>query len=61
MKNIPEIPKELIEYLETICPDASPDLNTGEREIWWRAGKVDLVRHLRSVHEEQQETILKGD
>jgi hypothetical protein len=61
MKHIPEITKELIEYLETICPDAAPSLKTGDREIWWNAGKVDLVRHLRSIHQDQQEDILKGN
>lgn len=61
MKHIPEITRELIEYLEGICPDASPNLKTGDREVWWNAGKVDLVRHLRSVHDEQQQTILQGD
>ena len=61
MKHIPEITKELVEYLEGICPDTSPSLKSGEREIWWNAGKVDLVRHLRSIHAEQNKTILQGD
>ena len=61
MKHIPEITIELVEYLEGICPDASPSLTTGEREIWWNAGKVDLVRHLRSIHDEQNVTILQGE
>lgn len=61
MKYIPEITPELIEYLEGICPNAAPSLKTGEREVWWNAGKVDLIRHLRSVHDEQQQTILQGE
>jgi hypothetical protein len=61
MKHIPEITKELVEYLEGICPDVSPSLKSGEREIWWNVGKVDLVRHLRSIHDEQNQTILQGD
>lgn len=61
MKHIPEITHELIQYLEGICPDASPRLNTGEREVWWNAGKVNLVEHLRSIHNEQNATVLKGD
>lgn len=61
MKHIPEIPKELIEYLEGICPDTAPSLKTGEREIWWNAGKADLVRHLRNIHEDQTQTVLQGE
>jgi len=61
MKHLPEITPELIEYLENICPDAAPSLKTDDRAIWWNAGKVDLVRHLRSLHDEQQQTILTGD
>lgn len=61
MKHIPEITKELIEYLEGVFPDQAPSIKVGEREIWWNAGKADLVRHLRSIHDEQQQTILQGD
>ena len=61
MKHLPVITKELIEYLEGICPDAAPSLKSGDREIWWNAGKVDLVRHLRSIHDEQHNTILQGE
>lgn len=61
MQGIPHIPKELLEYLEGICPDQSPSLNTPDREIWFQAGKVDLIRHIRSVFEEQNRSIIEGD
>lgn len=61
MQKIPYIAPELIEYLEEICPDKAPSLKTEERSIWFEAGKVDLVRHLRRVSEEQNQTILQGD
>lgn len=61
MKGIPSVPKELLEYLEGICPDTSPRLTDNDREIWFKAGKVDIVRHLRSVFDEQNETILEGN
>ena len=60
-KKLPVVTKELIEYLEGICPDRSPSLSTQDREIWFSAGKVDLIRHLRNLHEDQHTTILKGD
>lgn len=61
MSNIPVIEDKLIEYLERICPDSSPALNTPDREIWFQAGKVDLVRHLKSIHQEQQNNALEGE
>lgn len=61
MQALPAISPELIEYLEGICPDKCPNLSTPEREIWFNSGKADLVRHLRSVFDEQNETVLQGD
>jgi hypothetical protein len=61
MAGIPNITPELIEYLESICPDQSPSLTTAERAIWFDAGKADLVRHLRGVFDEQSQNILEGN
>ncbi len=58
VSTLPYIPPELVEYLEKLYPDASPRLDTPDRSIWWKAGEVSVVRHLRSVLEEQQETVL---
>lgn len=57
----PLITQELIEYLDFICPDAAPSLKDSDREVWFKAGKVNLVQHLRSVHEEQHQSILEGN
>lgn len=60
MDHIPAISRELIEYLERICPDRAPRLDADERKIWFEAGKVDLVNHLRLIHEQQIETTIEG-
>lgn len=60
MTKLPVISSELIEYLEGICPDAVPQLTDSEREVWSKAGKVHLVRHLKAIHLEQNENILGG-
>jgi hypothetical protein len=61
MASLPQITPELVEYLENICPDQSPALQTPEREIWFNAGRVDLVKHLRSIFDEQQTTVFEGN
>jgi len=61
MEGIPNIDADLVDYLESICSDTSPSLSTPERQIWFDAGKADLVRHLRSIFEEQSQTILEGN
>lgn len=58
MAKLPTISLELIEYLEGIAPDRSPKIDTPDRAIWFQAGKVDLIRHLKMVHEQQTQTIL---
>jgi hypothetical protein len=60
MLPIPVISVELITYLEKICPDRAPSIGTEDRRIWFDAGKVDLVRHLRTVYDQQNETVLQG-
>lgn len=52
-KGIPYVDLELLEYLEETFPDRSPSLDDQEREIWFRAGKADLVKHLRILHDQQ--------
>jgi len=61
MSKKPKVSLELVEYLEGICPDRSPALDTPDRSIWHNSGKVALVRHIRSLFDEQNTTILKGE
>ena len=58
MKGLPAVSPELIEYLEHICPEAAPDISALDRQIWFDAGRVSLVRHLRRLFEDQNTSIL---
>lgn len=58
MDKQPIITKDLIEYLDRIYPDVSPELTMSDREVWFRRGSVDVVRHFKGLHEAQKETIL---
>jgi hypothetical protein len=54
MKPILEV--ELINYLDELYPDKAPDLSMDEKLIWFRAGQVSVVRHLKDQYNLQEET-----
>ena len=53
---IPTIEEELIKYLEELYPDRAPDLTMEEKLIWFTAGQVAVVRHLKDQYTLQEET-----
>lgn len=57
----PYITNELIEYLDCIYKDKCPDIKLSDRQIWFDAGAVSVVRHLKHLKERQDENILKKD
>lgn len=61
MSKLPVIERHLIEYLETIYPDVLPPMNISERDLWAQVGAVGVVRHLRALYEEQNETIYSNE
>ena len=38
----------LVVYLEETFPDRAPDLYLDEKEVWYRAGQVSVVRKLKA-------------
>lgn len=52
----PVIDPEIIKYLEELYPDKAPDLSMEEKLIWFTAGQVSVVRHLRDQYNLQEET-----
>jgi len=57
----PLISDELLEYLEQLYPDRSPDIDCLERVVWVKRGEVGVIRHLKHLHQQQRENILSGD
>ena len=53
---IPYIDLEIVSYLEEIYPDKAPDLSMEEKLIWFTAGQVSVVRHLKEQFKLQEET-----
>ena len=53
---IPHIPEEIVKYLEEVYPDRAPDISMEEKQIWFTAGQVAVVRHLKDQFNLQEET-----
>ena len=53
---IPHIPEEIVKYLEEAYPDRAPDISMEEKLIWFTAGQVAVVRHLKDQFKLQEET-----
>lgn len=53
---IPYIETEIIQYLDELYPDKAPDLSMEEKLIWFTAGQVSVVRHLKEQYKLQEET-----
>ena len=52
----PLIPEDIIKYLEEVYPDKAPDISMEEKLIWFTAGQVAVVRHLKEQFKLQEET-----
>ena len=53
---IPTIDEQIIEYLDEVYPDKAPDISMEEKLIWFNAGQVAVVRHLKDQFKLQEET-----
>jgi hypothetical protein len=52
---LPRLSEQLIAALAAQFPERAADLDWNEREIWFKAGQVSVVRWLATQLEEQQE------
>jgi len=53
---IPYVEPEILQYLDELYPDKAPDLSMEEKLIWFTAGQVSVVRHLKEQQKLQEET-----
>lgn len=54
MDNLPLLTEDLIEQLDSLFPEACPNIKMVDREIWLYAGKRELVRWLKLRWDQQQ-------
>ena len=50
---LPPFSQELIDKLEALYPDQSPDMDWPDRKIWVSAGENRVIRFLRSQFNRQ--------
>lgn len=55
MPYFPKLSEQLIAALATQFPERSADLDWNEKEVWFKAGQVSVVRWLAAKLEEQEE------
>ena len=49
----PTIHRSLLTYLRSAFPDRVPKHDTVDRAIWIQVGRVDVVRHLEDIYQQQ--------
>lgn len=52
---LPLIPKDLMEAIAAQVPEKCPDISWSDRQVWFEAGKRELVRWLLHVYHDQCE------
>jgi hypothetical protein len=60
MEYFPPIDERLVAALGSKFPDQSPSLQMSEKEVWFAAGRADVVRWLALKLEEQNQQNLEG-
>lgn len=60
-RSMPYVEESLIKYLEKIFTDKCPEPSETDREIWMNRGAVGVIRHLKRLHQEQNENSLVGN
>ena len=60
MEYFPPIDERLVAALEAKFPDQAPSIQMSEKEVWFAAGRADVVRWLALKLEEQNQQNLEG-
>ncbi len=58
MGYVPVIDEKMVGLLAEQFPDQAPSMDMTEKEVWFRAGQVSVVRWLKKHREDQQQGLL---
>lgn len=48
LMTFPHVPEDLVEALDKMFPNASPDITDADRTIWFKAGAASVVTLLKA-------------
>jgi hypothetical protein len=54
--NLPDLSTALVEALEKLFPDCCPDISLTDRQVWFAAGRADVIKYIREQYRRQNET-----
>lgn len=55
-EQIPDVPLEIVEYLDRVFPNSVPTLEMSDREVWASVGARTVVDHLRAIVARQEKS-----
>lgn len=58
---LPPIDDRLVAELAQQFPDRAPSLDLSEKEVWFRAGQVSVVRWLERLAADQRQTLFSEE
>ena len=61
MDETPSISKQLIDWLSDRIPERHPTIDQSDREVWFNAGKRNVVNFLVDKYNEQNQNILHNN
>ena len=56
---IPYITKEMLEALDVLFPEKTPEINMDMKEIYYKIGQRSVVRYLHAEAKKQSENIME--
>jgi hypothetical protein len=58
-KALPPVPRELVDFLDKAFPDRCPDISVTEKDVWFTAGQVSVVRKLKQILAQHEQNIVE--
>lgn len=50
------IDPDIVKYLDEMYPDKAPDLSMDQKAVWFYAGQISVIRHLKEQLKLQEES-----
>ena len=57
--NVPHISKEMLDALDVLFPERTPEINMDMKEIYFRIGQRSVIRYLHTEAKKQSENIME--